>query len=67
MTFLGRAQAVLGNWLWLCPLLAIGLAAAVLMIWALSAWTAFVAALLLVCPALIIWGAVMLSRDDSEK
>jgi hypothetical protein len=50
MTFLDRGQAVLGNWLWLCPLLAIGLAAAVLMVWGLSAWTAFVAALLLTCP-----------------
>ena len=66
MTFLDRAQAVLGNWLWLCPLLAIGLAAAVLIIWGLSAWTAFVAALLLACPALIVWGAVTLSRNGNQ-
>lgn len=66
MSFLDSAKAVLGNWLWLCPLLAIGLAAAVLMFWGLSAWTALVAALLLACPALVVWGAVMLSRDGGE-
>ena len=66
MTFLDRAKTVLGNWLWLCPLLAIGLAAAVVMFWGLSAWTALVAALLLVCPALILWGAVTLSRNGSQ-
>ena len=67
MTFLDRAQAVPGNWLWLCPLLATGLAAAVLIIWGPSAWTALVAALLLVCPALIIvWGAVTFSRNGSQ-
>lgn len=66
MTFLDGAQAVPGNWLWLCPLLAIGLAAAMLMIRGLSAWTAFVVALLLACPALIAWGAVTFSRDGSQ-
>jgi hypothetical protein len=38
-------EAALGNWLWLCPLFAIGLAAGVLMFWRLSVWTAIVAAL----------------------
>ena len=61
-----RLKETMGSWLWLCPLLAIGLAAAVLMIWGLSASTAFVAALLLVCPALIVWGAVTLSRNGSQ-
>jgi hypothetical protein len=37
------------------------------MIWGQTLWTAIIAALLLVCPALIIWGAIMLSRNDSEK
>lgn len=61
-----RLKETMGSWLWLCPLLAIALATAVLMIWGLTLWTAIIAALLLVCPALIIWGAIMLSRDDSE-
>ena len=61
-----RLKETMGSWLWLCPLLAIGLAAAVLIIWGLSAWTAFVAALLLACPALIVWGAVTLSRNGGQ-
>ena len=56
----------MGNWLWLCPMLALALATAVLVIWGLTLWTAIIAAVLLVCPALIIWGAVMLSHDDGE-
>ena len=59
-------KETMGNWLWLCPLLALALAAAVLVIWGLTLWTAIIAALLLACPALIIWGAIMLSRDDNE-
>ena len=50
------------RWMWLCPLLALGLAAAVLTIWGLTFWSAFVVALMLVCPALLIWGVFYLSR-----
>src|SRR5262249_40464020 len=52
-----------GNrWMWLCPFLALVLAALVLLIWGFSLWTAIVIALLLVCPALLIWGVFYLSR-----
>lgn len=44
------------RWCWLCPWLAILLAAGVLAWWGLSWWTALLAALFLVCPALILWG-----------
>lgn len=44
------------RWCWLCPWLAVGLAAGVLMLWGLSWWSALLAALLLACPALISWG-----------
>jgi len=56
----------MGNWLWLCPMLALALATAVLVILVLTLWTPIIAAVLLVCPALIIWGAVMLSHGDGE-
>jgi len=59
-------KETMGNWLWLCPLLALALAAAVLVIWGLALWTAIIAALLLACPALIVWGAVTLSRNGSH-
>lgn len=59
-------KETMGNWLWLCPLLALALAAAVLVIWGLALRTAIIAALLLVCPALIVWGAVTLSRNGSQ-
>jgi hypothetical protein len=59
-------KETMGNWLWLCPLLALALAAAVLVIWGLALRTAINAALLLVCPALIVWGAVTLSRNGSQ-
>ena len=45
------------RWLWLCPLAGILLAAAVLLYFGLSLWSAMLAALFLICPALIAWGA----------
>lgn len=47
---------MMNRWGWLCPWLAIGLAAGMLVLWGLSWWTALLAALFLVCPALILWG-----------
>lgn len=52
---LEREQLV--RWVWLCPLLSLLLAAAVLLTFGVSFWTALLAALFLVCPALIVWGA----------
>lgn len=46
------------DWLWLCPLAAVLLGAGVLLILGFSWWTALLAALLAVCPLLILWGGV---------
>lgn len=51
------------RWLWLCPLLAMAIAAAVLLMFGLSWGSAVLAALLLVCPALIVWAAVEIALD----
>lgn len=51
------------RWLWLCPVLGIALAAAVLLLFGLSWRTALLAALLLVCPALLLWGIVEVLRE----
>jgi protein-S-isoprenylcysteine O-methyltransferase Ste14 len=45
----------LANWYWLCPPIAIGLAAWVFAWWGFDWWTALLAALFLVCPALVVW------------
>jgi hypothetical protein len=50
------------KWLWLCPILAILVASSVLVAFGLSFWTALLVALLLVCPALMIWGGVTLRK-----
>lgn len=43
-------------WAWLCPWLAIALAAGVMVAFGLTWWSALLAALFLVCPALMLWG-----------
>lgn len=48
--------------LWICPPLGVALAAAVLYAWGLAWWTAIVAALLLVCPAVLLWGVLYAAR-----
>lgn len=57
------ARRFANRWLWLCPLLGILVAAGVLVAFGFSIWTALLAALLLVCPALIVWGAVKLRHQ----
>ena len=44
------------RWQWLCPLLGVVAAAAVLLLFGLSPWSAILAALFLVCPVLVLWG-----------
>lgn len=44
-------------WIWLCPLAMVGLAVTILLVAGVSIWTALLAAMLLVCPAIILWGA----------
>lgn len=53
----------LSRWSWLCPLLSVLLAAALLVAFGFTWWRALLAALLLVCPALLVWGAVEVARD----
>lgn len=50
------------NWAWLCPYMMIGLATGVLVLFGLTLWSSFLIALLLVCPAVMIWGAWKVRR-----
>lgn len=52
------------RWSWLCPVLSVVLAAAVLMLFGFTWWSAILVALLLVCPALLLWGAAMVALDE---
>jgi hypothetical protein len=65
MRFLNNRFA--DRWLWLCPLLSIVLAAAVLMLFGFTIWGALLAALLLVCPALLLWGAIEVMLDERHQ
>jgi hypothetical protein len=49
-------------WIWLCPWAMVGLAVVILFFVGLSIWTALLAAMMLVCPAIILWGANQTSR-----
>ena len=55
------------RWLWLCPILAVVIAIAVLWAFGLHWWSAVLAALMLVCPALILWGAVQIALDERRS
>ena len=50
------------SWIWLCPWVMLGLAVGILLLFGLSIWTALLAAMLLVCPAIMVWGAIQLNR-----
>lgn len=56
----------MNRWVWLCPWLAVLLAAAVFTLWGLTWWTALLAALFLVCPALMVWGFIVVTRRYPE-
>jgi hypothetical protein len=56
----------LRNWGWLCPFLMVGLAAGILALFGLSWWTALLVAILLVCPAIMVWGAIQIKRKDGR-
>lgn len=51
-------------WVWLCPWTMLGLAAASLFVLGWSLWTAVLAAMLLACPAIILWGALQSRRRN---
>ena len=55
------------RWMWLCPILAVVIAAAVLWSFGIAWWSALLAAALLVCPALIAWGAVQVALDERRS
>jgi hypothetical protein len=55
------------RWMWLCPILAVMIAAAVLWSLGVAWWSALLAAVLLVCPVLILWGAVQVAFDQRRS
>ena len=55
------------RWLWLCPALGVLLAAVVLMLFDFNVWSALLAALLLVCPAMLLWGAIEVMLDERRQ
>lgn len=55
---------VANRWLWLCPALAVLIAAAILWSFGFAWWGSLLAALLLVCPVLIVWGAMQAAIDE---
>ena len=59
----------LGKWGWLCPWLGILMGAGVLMIFGVHWWSALLAALMLACPAILVWGMLKLRRfpDEAKK
>ena len=50
------------SWIWLCPWVMLGLAVGIMLLLGLSIWTALLAAMVLICPALILWGAIQVRR-----
>jgi predicted benzoate:H+ symporter BenE len=59
-----RFRVVWARWVWLCPLLALALAAGILVLWGFTLWTAIGVALLLACPAILIWAMLYFGRDE---
>ena len=57
---------MMNRWGWLCPWLAVALAAAVFMLFGLTWWSALLAAFLLVCPALLLWGLFTIRPKSDE-
>ena len=55
------------RWMWLCPALAVVIAAAVLWSFGFAWWSALLAALLLVFPVLILWGAIQFALDERRS
>lgn len=54
------------RWLWLCPALAIVVAAGILWAYGFAWWSALLAALLLVCPVLILWGVLQIALEERQ-
>lgn len=56
----------MNKWTWLCPWFSIALAVAILVLWGLAWWTALLVSLLLVCPAIMLWGMIKLRRPPDK-
>lgn len=52
--------------LWLCPLAAIVVVAIILVLFGMTWTTAIIAALLFVCPAILIWGFFAVRRRPAK-
>jgi len=55
-------MSALGKWGWLCPWLGILMGAGVLILFGVHWWSALLAALMLACPAILVWGMLKLRR-----
>jgi hypothetical protein len=44
-----------------------GLAAGILLLWGFSVWTAILIVMLLICPAIILWGAIQTKRRIKKE
>lgn len=53
------------RWIWLCPPLMAALAAWISMLLGFTVWAAVFVALLLVCPAIIVYGLIKMSRHKA--
>jgi uncharacterized membrane protein HdeD (DUF308 family) len=62
-----RIKACVRDWAWLCPFGMLGLAAGILILFGVTVWTSILVALLLVCPAIMIWGALYLRRRSTGR
>lgn len=62
-----RIKACVREWAWLCPFGMLGLAAGILLVFGGTFWTAILVALLLVCPAIMIWGALYVRRRAPKQ
>lgn len=54
------------KWIWLCPPLMAAIAVWVFMLFGFAIWAAVLMALILVCPAIIIYGLITISRHKGE-
>jgi hypothetical protein len=55
------------RWMWLCPILAVVLAAFVLWSFGWTWWSALLAALMLVCPVLLLWGGIEVALEERRR
>ncbi len=57
----------MNKWTGLCPWLSIALAVAVLTLWGLTWWSALLVVLLMVCPAIMLWGMFKFRRPTDKS